>query len=121
MLHRKTSPTCLVLGCNILHAVMVQIFSIHQQSVGRFVFSETVCNILLTNRDILTDVPFLTISLQAVATVRAVVQRRDASYSHCTVCSCQLAVVALPWLLAAFLATAAKQGPSAVITGGNNT
>ena len=56
---------------------MVQIFSIHQQSVGRFVFSETVCNLLITNRDILTDVPFLTISLQAVATVRAVLQRRD--------------------------------------------
>ena len=45
---------------------------------------------------------------------------RDASYSHCTVCSCQLAVVTLPWLLAAFLATAAKQGPGGVITGGNN-
>ena len=66
-----------MLGCNILHAVMVQIFSIHQQSVGRFVFSESVCNILITNRDILTDVPFLTISLQVVATVRAVLQRRD--------------------------------------------
>ena len=30
-------------------------------------------------------------------------------------------MVTLPWLLAAFLATAAKQGPGGVITAGNNT
>ena len=48
---------------------MVQTFSVHQQSVGSFIFSDRVCEALVTSRDILVDIPFLTISLQVVATI----------------------------------------------------
>ena len=62
------------LGSNILHGIMVQVFSVHQQSVGEFIFSERVCNALITNRDILVDIPFLTLSLQVVASLRSYLQ-----------------------------------------------
>ena len=53
---------------------MVQTFSVHQQSVGSFIFSDRVCDALVTSRDILVDIPFLTISLQVVATIRNYLQ-----------------------------------------------
>lgn len=62
---------------------MVQVFSIHQQSVGEFIFSERVCNALITNRDILVDIPFLTLSLQVVASLRSYLQVCH-TLSHCS-------------------------------------
>ena len=53
---------------------MVQIFSVHQNSVGEFIFSDRVCSALITNRDILVDIPFATLSLQVVATIRNYLQ-----------------------------------------------
>ena len=58
---------------------MVQIFYVHQQSVGEFIFSDRVCIALITTRDILVDIPFLTLSLQVVATIRNYLQVCDQS------------------------------------------
>ena len=94
---------------------MVQVFSVHQQSVGEFIFSDRVCNALVTNRDILADIPFLTLSLQVVATIRSFLQSPGASYSHCSVCSSQVLVVLCPWLVSVLVNGVTRQ-TSGVIT-----
>ena len=94
---------------------MVQIFSVHQQSVGEFIFSDRVCNAMITNRDILVDIPFLTLSLQVVATIRRYLQSPGASYSHCSVCSSQVLVVLSPWLVSVLVNGVTRQ-TSGVIT-----
>ena len=94
---------------------MVQIFSVHQQSVGEFIFSDIVCNALITNRDILVDIPFLTLSLQVVATIRRYLQSPGASYSHCSICSSQVLVVLSPWLVSVLVNGVTRQ-TSGVIT-----
>jgi len=108
-------PLLSIIGCNLLHTVMVQIFSVHQQSQGSCIFSADVCKLVFTNRDILVDVPFFTISLQIIATLRNVTQKTNASYSHCSVCSRQLVVVFLPWIIAIFIDIVIKQVPSGII------
>ena len=67
---------------------MVQIFSVHQNSVGEFIFSDRVCSALITNRDILVDIPFLTLSLQVVATIRNYLQVCDSPALCSTVSRC---------------------------------
>ena len=94
---------------------MVQIFSVHQQSVGEFIFSDRICNALVTNRDILVDIPFLTLSLQVVATIRRYLQSPGASYSHCSICSSQVLVVLSPWLVSVLVNGVTRQ-TSGVIT-----
>ena len=61
---------CTFIGIGILHAVLVQIFTIHQQYEGSFGFTLNVCHALVCIRDILSDVPFLTIALQIIFTLR---------------------------------------------------
>ena len=58
------------IGSNLLHSVLVQIFLVHQQSIGSFLFSETLCSVIQVNQSILQDVPFTTISLQLIVTLR---------------------------------------------------
>jgi len=108
-------PLLSIIGCNILHTVLVQIFSVHQQSHQSFIFSADVCKLVFTNRDILVDVPFFTISMQIIATLRNVIQKTNPSYSHCGVCSKQLLVVFLPWIIAIFINIVIKQVPSGII------
>jgi len=110
------SPLLSVLGSNILHGIMVQIFSVNQNSVGEFIFSDRVCSALITNRDILVDIPFLTLSLQVVATIRNYLQSPGASYSHCSVCSSQVLVVLTPWLVSVLVNGVTRHTPSGVIT-----
>ena len=104
-------------GLNILDTVLVQIFLLHQQSHGSFVFSPDVCNFVFSFRHILSDIPFLTISIQLIEAFRKVVkvqglkinfickaqllQKPNAEYSHCSVCSSHVVVIFLPWLVSA--------------------
>ena len=51
---------------------MVQIFSVHQQSVQHFAFSSRLCQILQVNHLVLMDVPFITIALLIVLILRKI-------------------------------------------------
>jgi len=108
-------PLLSVTGIGILHAVLVQIFTIHQQYEGSFVFTLNVCHALVCIRDILSDVPFLTIALQIIFTLRNALMKTNASYSHCSVCSKQVLIVFLPWVISIFLNIVIKNQTGAVI------
>ena len=57
-------------GSNLLHGVLVQIFLVHQQSSGSFVFSDRLCGVIQVNQAVLQDVPFIIISLQLMVSLQ---------------------------------------------------
>jgi len=90
-------PLLSILGSNLLHSVLVQIFLVHQQSIGSFLFSETLCSVIQVNQSILQDVPFTTISLQLIVTLRRLMKERNV-YTHFHVCCGHFFVISLPWV-----------------------
>ena len=57
-------------GCSLLHSVMVEIFSVQQQSLQQFNFSPRLCQVIIINHLVLMDVPFITIALLLAITLR---------------------------------------------------
>jgi len=90
--HRDSSVPALLslLASNILHCLLVQVFSVHQQVTGSFLFTEKLCTVIQTNHGILSDVGFPTCCLQLVMTLRGL---RKLRVTHTASCA------ALPWRL----------------------
>ena len=57
-------------GSNLLHGVLVQIFLVHQQSSGSFLFTDRLCGVIQVNQAVLQDVPFIIISLQLMVSLQ---------------------------------------------------
>jgi len=93
-------PTLLsILGSNLLQGVLVQVFMLHQQSTGLFLFSHTLCQVIQVNQAVLQDIPFTTISLQLIATLRRIKKEQDV-YTHFNICCGQFLVILIPWVVA---------------------
>eukprot|EP00092_Neocalanus_flemingeri_P032353 GFUD01035176.1.p1 GENE.GFUD01035176.1~~GFUD01035176.1.p1 ORF type:complete len:328 (+),score=47.83 GFUD01035176.1:64-1047(+) len=92
-------PLLSLLGSNLLHGVLVQIFLVHQQSSGSFVFTETLCGVIQVNQAVLQDVPFSTISLHLMVSLRRLKKKRDA-YTYFHICCGEFFVIIIPWILA---------------------
>jgi len=92
-------PLLSLLGSNLLHGVLVQIFLVHQQSSGNFLFTEKLCGVIQMNQAVLQDVPFSTISLQLMVSLRRLKKDKNA-YTHFNVCCGQFLVIIIPWILA---------------------
>jgi len=92
-------PLLSLLGSNLLNGVLVQIFLVHQQSYGAFLFTDTLCEVIQVNQAVLQDVPFTTICLQLIVSLRRLKKERDV-YTHFHVCCGQFLVILIPWVVA---------------------
>jgi len=92
-------PLLSLLGSNLLNGVLVQIFLVHQQSYGAFLFTDTLCQVIQVNQAVLQDVPFTTICLQLIVSLRRLKKERDV-YTHFHVCCGQFLVILIPWVVA---------------------
>jgi len=101
--HRDGSVPALLslLASNLLHALLVQVFGVHQQVTGSFLFTEKLCTLIQINDGVLSAVPFPTACLQLMVCVRSLRRTRQ-PYTYCHLCCGALMVIALPWI-AAFL------------------
>jgi len=64
--HRDGSVPALLslLASNLLHALLVQVFGVHQQVTGSFLFTEKLCTLIQINDGVLSAIPFPTACLQ---------------------------------------------------------
>jgi len=105
--HRDASVPALLslLSSNLLHALLVQVFGVHQQVTGSFLFTEKLCTLIQINDGVLSAVPFPTACLQLMVCVRSLRRTRQ-PYTYCHLCCGALMVVALPWIAATLTFTA---------------
>jgi len=74
------------------------VFLVHQQSTGNFLFSARLCEVIQLNQAVLQDIPFTTISLQLITSLRTIKKERDV-YTHFHVCCGQFLVILIPWVV----------------------
>lgn len=99
--HRDGSVPALLslLSSNLLHALLVQVFGVHQRVTGTFLFTEKLCTVIQANDGVLSAIPFPTACLQLMVCVRSL-RRSHHPYTYCHLCCGALMVVALPWIAA---------------------
>jgi len=115
--HRDGSVPALLslLSSNLLHALLVQVFGVHQQVTGSFLFTEKLCILIQINDGVLSTVPFPTACLQLMVCIRSLRRTRQ-PYTYCHLCCGALMVVALPWI-SAFLTFTSLPHAQGIIQG----
>lgn len=112
-------PLISVTGCSLLHSVMVEIFSVQQQSLQQFNYSPRLCQVIIINHLVLMDVPFITIALLLAITLRRLSKAdTNPAYSHFSVCCGQTLLISLPWLTAILTNTTINTQSVATIRSG---